>query len=202
MIAIIAILASMLLPALSKARAAAQSIKCVSNMKQAGLTTALYAHNNDDYIPVKESKSPSDNLRYWPELLVREGLNGNCLICPSASFSGSGDKEYRTQITCDITKEDCLTMSIYCHYGFAWMAWDGKTLSSLQNPSNSLQYRETIREDGDNVYSGWWQNRVWNEEYVNFPHSNRTTALFLDGHVESLTQSGLESKCDGYGNPK
>ncbi len=47
-IAIIAILASMLLPALSKARMAAQAIKCTSNLKQSALMTILYLNDNDE----------------------------------------------------------------------------------------------------------------------------------------------------------
>lgn len=50
-IAIIAILAGMLLPALSKARAKAQAIKCISNLKQYALWFNLYANDNNDTLP-------------------------------------------------------------------------------------------------------------------------------------------------------
>lgn len=50
-IAIIAILASMLLPALSKARAAAQKAKCLSNIKQVGLGELMYVGDFNDSFP-------------------------------------------------------------------------------------------------------------------------------------------------------
>ncbi len=50
-IAIIAILASMLLPALSKARAAAHSAKCTSNLKQHGLGVNMYAGDYNGFFP-------------------------------------------------------------------------------------------------------------------------------------------------------
>src|SRR6266516_768860 len=47
-IAIIAILAAMLLPALSKAKTKAQAIACVNNLKQLTLCWVMYAHDNND----------------------------------------------------------------------------------------------------------------------------------------------------------
>ena len=61
-IAIIAILASLLLPALNQARARGQSTSCVNQLKQAGLMINFYCDDNNDYYPkVHENSARLDN---------------------------------------------------------------------------------------------------------------------------------------------
>lgn len=50
-IAIIAILAALLLPALSQAKQKAEVIKCVSNIRQVGMTINMYTFDNRDQFP-------------------------------------------------------------------------------------------------------------------------------------------------------
>ena len=63
-IAIIAILAAMLLPALSKARDKARSIGCINNLKTISLANAMYCDDNKNYLPyvLPESYSKTDDL--------------------------------------------------------------------------------------------------------------------------------------------
>ncbi len=83
-IAIIAILASMLLPALSKARDKAKSIKCVGNLKTAGLTLLQYTNDYDGYIPASYARTlsgvPRESYAY---LMKNYNDNAMTYVCPS-----------------------------------------------------------------------------------------------------------------------
>jgi len=83
-IAIIAILAAVLLPALSSARDTAKSIKCVSNQKQIVLASIMYSNDNNDY--VLPGAMIKEKVYIYPVLLWDYIGSATTYVCPSGGI--------------------------------------------------------------------------------------------------------------------
>jgi len=85
-IGIIAILVSLLLPALNKARSQANSIRCMSNLRQISLGLVAYSSENNGWIipsfnlpqdpssPTNYTAAPNEIMDGWPAILDRDGF--------------------------------------------------------------------------------------------------------------------------------
>ncbi len=99
---IIAVLASMLLPALSQARIKAKTSACMSQSRQIGLSMMMYVDNADDNLPPNPTKagdrasnmltSYSDSsIPFGLGYLLEEGLDLATLTCPGRHEHGTGN---------------------------------------------------------------------------------------------------------------
>jgi prepilin-type N-terminal cleavage/methylation domain-containing protein len=92
-IAIIGILASLLLPALSSAKAKARSIACASNLKQVGLIANLYSDNYDGYLCIGRLTNVSQNNFHFTS------ANGFLMLYPYYS-AGYVNEEGKAKLFC------------------------------------------------------------------------------------------------------
>lgn len=90
-VAIIAILAAMLLPALNKAREQANAALCKSNIKQVGQGFSFYQGDNDGYYPRLREKIETDSgtvSYYWNDMFLRvKYATMKTISCPIAKHS-------------------------------------------------------------------------------------------------------------------
>src|SRR5687768_3796087 len=92
-IGIIALLASMLLPALAKAKEAGRRIGCLNNMRQLGLALMMYTDENEGKLPPRTLPVAPTYFPRWPHRLLSM-MN----VAPS-STGGPTNVEYKI-LTC------------------------------------------------------------------------------------------------------
>ena len=158
MIAIIAILAGMLLPALAKAKAKAHSISCLNNVKQLITAAQLYSLDNADRWPANGSGSDSLNLANPPATHIAnvwvEGREDSNLtdersvegmISDKVSLIApliKNKKSFRCPADRKIIRVAGKTYPSPRSYGMnGYMGWQGAAWSSLPDPL----YRVFIR---------------------------------------------------------
>jgi len=92
-LAIIAILAALLMPALGKAKESGKATACISNLRQIGIALQVYVDGNNNRLPMMRDKlsildtnqPPTNTLPGPDKVLAAELGNTNVLRCPSDS---------------------------------------------------------------------------------------------------------------------
>jgi prepilin-type N-terminal cleavage/methylation domain-containing protein/prepilin-type processing-associated H-X9-DG protein len=178
-IAIIAILASMLLPALNKARATANSIKCLSQMKQIGTASLFYSDEYNGWIMPSRFRSLVSGLStiYWQEVIVST---------PNGRGRGyNGYIKNRTILECPTP--DGLTLGIYSYAINANMSpYDTPTkrLTRLKNPSFKIHFADQ-RNDRTGYPTINYKN------LIGYRHSTKANLAFFDGHSGAMKEAEI-----------
>jgi len=142
-IAIIAILAAMLLPALSNAKEAAKRITCINHLKQLGLSANMYADENEGQYPARQSP-------FWMTRLFPYYQDLRLLACPSdtqtpATGTNAPDNAARSYLINgwnDWFEANLPTTNFTAYMNHQWP--EGMKEAMVPDPSETILFGEKI----------------------------------------------------------
>ena len=206
-IAIIAILAGMLLPALSRAKVKAQGIYCLNNLKTMQLAWLMYAHENNDFIPgnLWSQKGPFNWVSGWLDFTDNNADNTNTLLILDQKFAQLGiytqtPGAYKCPADRIMVKNGgVLRPRVRSISMSGWMgpnspSWnDGYIVFAKTSqitkpaPSEALVYLDEREDSIDDGYYAVNMTKGSSAQLVNFPgsfHNGAGGLSFADGHAE------------------
>ena len=199
-ISIIAVLIALLLPALSQAKALANSVACESNLRQIGLATTMY---QDDFgaFPLNDNTGNGTIRPTWPlEMLFpsshsSEGYipfaDAYIVVCPSnpaqvpQAYCWIGGPPIPTQWQ---LLGDPWDQSY--GYNFRAMGWNDegghlyyRSMRDFPDPSETIMYGDT-QDSPDSPAEYYCISCAPYWEQIGTRHFGGANAVFLDGHVQ------------------
>ena len=196
-IAIIAILAAMLLPALSAARERARSADCVSKLKQLGVASAMYS---DDWNDCTQHSGSGQNIR-WMQLLnvymptIKSSTEYGVLL-PSLSCPSDPDfnLNYKNNPSSGKTNGNDSPS-----YGLSSMIYTSAnrlyTRGQINDPSIKVYYTDVYHVNSTEGKALGLTDACYflqGQKYSAPRHGNNCNILWADGHVSTVNKTELD----------